>query len=99
VGHANARYNEDPVFTAIVSPETFAARRRTIYVFFDKCAAAGTAVNASCIEKIALGGTTQGGVFEARTSQRAIPGSQVPGPLVLRFDARPSFGATSSGNC
>ena len=33
-------YNEDPVFTSIVAPETFAARRRTIYVFFDKCAAA-----------------------------------------------------------
>ena len=35
-------YNEDPVFAALTSPETFAARRRTIYVFFDKCAAAGT---------------------------------------------------------
>jgi len=67
-------YNEDPVFSAIVAPETFAARRRTIYVFFDKCAAAGSAVSAACIEKIALGGTTQGGVFEARTSQRAITG-------------------------
>ena len=67
-------YNEDPVFSAIVSPETFAARRRTIYVFFDKCAAGGTAVNAACIEKIALGGTSQAGVFEARTSQRAIEG-------------------------
>src|SRR5262249_21773742 len=33
-------YNEDPVFSAIVAPDTFAARRRTIYVFFDKCAAA-----------------------------------------------------------
>src|SRR5581483_5540373 len=32
-------YNEDPVFPAVTSPETFAARRRTIYVFFDKCAA------------------------------------------------------------
>src|ERR1700752_3095194 len=32
-------YNEDPVFPAIAAPETFAARRRTIYVFFDKCAA------------------------------------------------------------
>ena len=59
-------YNEDPVFTAIVAPETFAARRRTIYVFFDKCVAAGTAVNATCIERLALGGSTQGGVFEAR---------------------------------
>ena len=36
-------YNEDPVFSSITAPETFAARRRTIYVFFDKCAAAGTA--------------------------------------------------------
>jgi hypothetical protein len=61
-------YNEDPVFTAIVSPETFAARRRTIYVFFDKCAAAGTAVSASCIERLALGGTSQGGVFQLRTA-------------------------------
>ena len=33
-------YNEDPVFSSITAPETFAARRRTIYVFFDKCAAA-----------------------------------------------------------
>jgi len=34
-------YNEDPVFSALVAPETFAARRRTIYVFFDKCASSG----------------------------------------------------------
>jgi hypothetical protein len=61
-------YNEDPVFTAIVAPETFAARRRTIYVFFDKCAAAGTTVNASCIERLALGGTSQGGLFEVRAA-------------------------------
>ena len=26
-------YNEDPVFEALVSPTTMAARRRTIYVF------------------------------------------------------------------
>ena len=31
-------YNEDPVFDALTAPETFAARRRTIYVFFDTCA-------------------------------------------------------------
>jgi hypothetical protein len=61
-------YNEDPVFTAIVAPETFAARRRTIYVFFDKCAAAGTATGASCIERLALGGTSQGGLFEVRSA-------------------------------
>src|SRR5262245_40861019 len=47
-------YNEDPVFWSIVSPDTFAARRRTIYLFFDKCAAAGTAPTAACVERIAL---------------------------------------------
>jgi len=65
-------YNEDPVFGAIVAPETFAARRRTIYVFFDRCAAAGTPPAPSCIERIALGGTSQGGVFDARTSAKAV---------------------------
>ena len=64
-------YNEDPVFSALVAPETFAARRRTIYVFFDKCASSGAAPSAQCIERIALGGTSQGGVFEARRSMRA----------------------------
>ena len=39
-------YNEDPVFSSITAPETFVARRRTIYVFFDKCAAAGAPVDA-----------------------------------------------------
>jgi hypothetical protein len=34
-------YNEDPVFTSIVSPTTFAARRRTIYVFYDECTKPG----------------------------------------------------------
>src|SRR5690349_9450111 len=38
-------YNEDPVFTSLVSPTTFAARRRTIYVFFDRCAATNTPVD------------------------------------------------------
>ena len=67
-------YTEDPVFKAITSPETFAARRRTIYVFFDKCAASGAAAAASCVERIALGGTSQGGVFEARRSAQAAAG-------------------------
>ena len=65
-------YNEDPVFWSITSPETMAARRRTIYVFFDKCAASGTAPGPKCVERIALGGTTQGGVFEARRSTKAV---------------------------
>jgi len=84
-------YNEDPVFSSLVSPTTFAARRRTIYVFFDKCAAtAGAAtpgaswngappnVEASCIERIALGGTSQGGLYTAARSTRAVTGG-VPG--------------------
>jgi Xaa-Pro aminopeptidase len=67
-------YNEDPVFSAIAAPETFAARRRTIYVFFDKCAASGAAPSAACVERMALGGTSQGGVFEARRSTHAAAG-------------------------
>jgi peptidase M24-like protein len=58
-------YNEDPVFLSMVAPETFAARRRTIYVFFDRGPAKG-------VERIALGGTSQGGVFEARRSTKKI---------------------------
>ena len=65
-------YNEDPVFWSITAPETFAARRRTIYVFFDKCAATGAAPGATCVERIALGGTSQGGVFSARRSTKAV---------------------------
>jgi hypothetical protein len=49
-------YNEDPVFHSLVSPTTFAARRRTIYVFFDRGPDAG-------VERIAIGGTTQGGLY------------------------------------
>jgi len=65
-------YNEDPVFSAITAPETFAARRRTIYVFFDKCAAAGTAPAPECVERIALGGTSQGGLYDAVRSTRGV---------------------------
>jgi Xaa-Pro aminopeptidase len=68
-------YNEDPVFPAITAPETFAARRRTIYVFFDKCAASDAPPAASCVERIALGGTSQGGVFEARRSTAQAAGN------------------------
>jgi Xaa-Pro aminopeptidase len=65
-------YNEDPVFRSITAPETFAARRRTIYVVFDKCAATNQPVAPSCIERIALGGTSQGGVWTARRSTKAV---------------------------
>ncbi|HVZ22539.1 MAG TPA: M24 family metallopeptidase [Vicinamibacterales bacterium] len=73
-------YNEDPIFPAIASPDTFAARRRTIYVFFDKCAAAGTPPSPSCVERIALGGTSQGGVFDARRSMQKAAGDVGQGP-------------------
>ncbi len=67
-------YNEDPIFPAITSAETFAARRRTIYVFVDTCAnrggASGSASIPSCIKRIALGGSSQGGVFEPRRSTK-----------------------------
>jgi hypothetical protein len=60
-------YNEDPVFPAIVSPTTFAARRRTIYVFFDRGEEKG-------VERIALGGSDQGGVYSAVRSTKPITG-------------------------
>ena len=68
-------YAEDPVFKALVAPETFAARRRTIYVFFDTCAASAAPPAASCVERIALGGTSQGGVFKARRSTKQAAGN------------------------
>ncbi|MFN0097288.1 MAG: M24 family metallopeptidase [Gemmatimonadaceae bacterium] len=67
-------YNEDPVFSSLVSPTTFAARRRTIYVFYDKCASSGRTDpgDGSCVERIALGGTSQGGLYEARRAMKAV---------------------------
>jgi hypothetical protein len=68
-------YNEDPVFGAITSATTFAARRRTIYVFYDKCAAGGAEPAPSCdlgIERLAFGGSSQGGVFKAVASMKAV---------------------------
>jgi len=67
-------YMEDPTFTSLVSPTTFAARRRTIYVFFDTCAADKRTDpgDGSCVERIALGGTSQGGLYEAVRSTQAV---------------------------
>ena len=59
-------YNEDPVFSSIVSPTTFAARRRTIYLFFDPCGPGGAASCTKPVEKLAMGGMSQGGVFQAK---------------------------------
>lgn len=58
-------YNEDPVFWSITAPTTFAARRRSIYVFHR--APDGT------FERLALGGTDQGGIFRAFRSSRPAP--------------------------
>lgn len=51
-------YNEDPVFPALVSPTTFAARRRSIYIFHDRGPSVG-------LERLALGGSSQGGLYQA----------------------------------
>ena len=62
---AMREYNEDPVFRALVSPTTLAARRRTIYVFFDR--------GVEGVERLALGGTSQGGLYEAVRDTEAAP--------------------------
>jgi Xaa-Pro aminopeptidase len=58
-------YNEDPVFSSLVSATTFFARRRTIYVFFDRGPDRG-------VERLALGGTSQGGLYEAYHAREVI---------------------------
>ncbi len=66
-------YAEDPVFWSITAPTTFAARRRSIYVF--------TRQPDGTLERLALGGTSQGGVFQAFRSTRPAP-TQPTGELV-----------------
>jgi Xaa-Pro aminopeptidase len=66
-------YAEDPVFGSITAPTTFAARRRSIYVM--------TRQPDGTVERLALGGTSQGGVFEAFRSTRPAP-TQDTGELV-----------------
>lgn len=61
-------YNEDPVFWSIVSPTTMAARRRTIYVFCDRGPQRG-------VDRIAIGGTTQGGLYRVVRDANAAMGS------------------------
>jgi len=63
---AMREYNEDPVFPALVSPQTFAARRRTIYMFYDRGSEQG-------LERLALGGSSQGGLYEAVTGTEQAP--------------------------
>jgi Xaa-Pro aminopeptidase len=49
-------YNEDPVFFSLVSPTAFSARRRTLYLFFDRGEEKG-------LERLALGGGSNGGLY------------------------------------
>ncbi|MEO8349185.1 MAG: Xaa-Pro aminopeptidase, partial [Acidobacteriota bacterium] len=53
---ANREYAEDPAFLSLVSPSVFAARRRTILVFFDRGPVKG-------IERLARGGGSNGGLY------------------------------------
>jgi Xaa-Pro aminopeptidase len=66
-------YAEDPVFFSLASPTTFAARRRSIYVF--------TLQENDTVERLALGGSSQGGVYRAYRSSRPAP-TQETGELV-----------------
>lgn len=67
---AMREYNEDPVFRALVSPTTYFARRRTIYLFYDRGPERG-------VERLALGGGSQGGLYQAiRETERAPDGQQ-----------------------
>src|SRR5271170_5543355 len=50
-------YAEDPAFFSLVSPTIFAARRTTIYVFFDH------GLNQP-LERLALGGDSNGGLYQ-----------------------------------
>jgi Xaa-Pro aminopeptidase len=63
---AMREYNEDPVFRALVAPTTFAARRRTIYVFFDRGPEQG-------VERLALGGSSQGGLYQTVRATETAP--------------------------
>jgi len=61
-------YNEDPVFWSLVSPTTMAARRRTIYAFCDRGIANG-------VERVAIGGSSQGGLYRVVRDANARPGA------------------------
>jgi Xaa-Pro aminopeptidase len=64
-------YNEDPVFFSLVSPNTLAARRRTIYLFFDRGEDKG-------LERLALGGGSNGGLYTVYRDPEA-PGREIYG--------------------
>jgi hypothetical protein len=58
-------YGEDPVFWSMISETTFAARRRSIYLL--------TRQADGSVERLALGGSSQGGLFEVYRSPHPTP--------------------------
>jgi Xaa-Pro aminopeptidase len=64
---AMREYNEDPVFPALVDATSFAARRRTIYIFFDQGPEQG-------VRRLALGGGSMGGLYETYRAQQETEG-------------------------
>src|SRR4051794_34159636 len=66
-------YAEDPVFFSLASPTTFAARRRSIYVFHDQGPEKGVA-------RLALGGGDQGGLYTIyRDPKPRVAGAELVG--------------------
>lgn len=69
-------YAEDTVFPSIVSPTTFAARRRSIYVFHDR----GEQGPDKGVARYALGGGSQGGLYSAyRDPNPQVAGGELVG--------------------
>lgn len=67
---AMREYNEDPVFRGLVSPTRMYARRRSIFVFYDRGEELG-------VERITLGGLSQGGLYhDYRQGELAPDGRQ-----------------------
>jgi hypothetical protein len=72
-------YAEDPVFFSITSPTTFAARRRSIYLFHDRGGDRG-------VERLALGGGDQGGLFTVyRDPEPKIQNQEILGDTQWRL--------------
>jgi hypothetical protein len=72
-------YAEDPVFFSMVSPTTFAARRRSIYVFHDQGPEKG-------VVRLALGGGDQGDLYTIyRDPVQQVQGAELVGDAQWRL--------------
>ena len=93
VGRADARVQRGPGLPRDSSGrDAFAARRRTIYVFFDRCAATGRAARGGRVRRADRARRLVAGRASTRPAAR-----RSPPPAGRR--RRPSCGATSSGRC